>query len=196
MNYKTLRLIAVALFVISFSGTLNGDIMLTVDNPTVRVGPNESIILTAAGIDPISNLDLVAVINAFDGSGPEIQSFTGLGVFAGVTPAFPPGGNPPARATNLTFTGPFTPVSIDGQDFVAIGFDTSALSVGDTFDLSLSFNSIDTVFTNNQDPNPFVNALFPEAFQITVVSNVPEPSSLALLLATGSLALLRRRKLA
>lgn len=186
MNCKPTFFIATALFVMSLCPVVNGQLTIS-STSTVGIGASEAVILSAVGTDPVSNLTLITASD-----GPVVSSITGLGLLAGNTPSHPAGAAPGGTAVSSTFLGPFNPQSIDGQDFVSVGFDTTALNVGDTFNLALSFSGVDTFFNDNSTDID-VNAS--DVFQITVVGEaIPEPSSAAFLLATGSLALLRRRK--
>ena len=196
MNYKTSGFVAAIAFVVamSFGPVLNAQITISVNNPTVGIGTNETVSLSATGTDPVAILTLVTVVdqNLPVATTPNISSISGVGGFSGATSNFPT--SLPAIATNPSFTLG-SPVVIDGTDFATIGFDTSGLSAGDTFDLDLSFNGINSFFNDN---NADIEAIFPESFVITVVDTeaIPEPSALVLLLAGGGVAMLRRRKLA
>ena len=193
MNFNINSFIAAAAFLamISCGQNLNAQITISAEN-TIEIGSNETITFSASGTDSVSDVTLVAVVDQNTGSGPSIIDVIGLEVFDGAAVSFgpnaDPGTSPRAVVANFDVA---SPQLIDGTDFAAVSFDTSILEVGDFFDIALAFGIQETTFGNADGE---VEAIFPDAFRVTVVSAVPEPSSLVLLLATGGLAVLRRRK--
>ena len=196
MTYKISGFIACAAFFIamSFGQAVNGQITIT-STSTVGIGSSEFVNFTASGVDPVNVLTLATAINQNTGTDPDIVDVVGLGFFGGVTPTFAGGAaglpaNSP-QATVALFNSASTGV-IDGQEFAAVELDTTGLSVGDVFDIDLAIGPSSTVFA---DGATAVDANFPSSFQITVVgAAIPEPSSVVLLLATGGLALVRRKR--
>ena len=197
MNFNITGMIAAATFLafISCGQSLDAQILITGEN-TIELGGADTIVFSASGSDPVSGVTFVTAVNNNDGSGPSIIDVLGLGAFDGVAPVFSGGADPVSspRAVIANFEQAGSQ-SIDGTDFVEVSFDTSTLSVGDEFFLTLALGAQETVFTNDTDgADSSVDTNFQLTFPVTVVAAVPEPSSLALLLATGGLAVLRRRK--
>jgi len=188
MKFKNIGFVAAFLLAFSLGSILHGQISLSPSRVIVNVGANEVVNLTASGSDLVNNLDLIAIINGNNGTGPVFSAapVTGLSVLP-ATPFF--GTNIP-QAIDSTFTVA-TPSSVDGQDVVALSFDTTSLSPGDTFDLDLGFGGTDTLFSSAAAGAIETN--FSSPIEISIV-DVPEPSSIAFLLGAGSLAMLRRRK--
>jgi len=191
MNFKTTGFVATFLLAVSLCPILHGQITITPSNLTVGVGTNELVTLTASGTDIVTSADVIAIINNIDGTAPTFSSTGGIlgqSIFS-VAPNF--GTNIP-QAIDATFVpNPFG--SIDGEDFLSLSFDTSALSPTDTFEVALEFNGTPTLFVGADGA---IETNFVSPFTVTVVGDVPEPSSIVFLLATGSLAMLRRRKIA
>ena len=199
MKSKITGFIAAALFLtVIFCGqNLNAQITITAEN-TIEIGSNETITLSATGNDAVSGVTLVTAVNNNDGSGPSIVDVLGLGIFDGVAPVFSNGADPQsspmAIIANIEQGGSQL---IDPSEFASLSFDTSALEVGDEFFFGLTFGPQNTTFTNDTNQaDPSVETIFQLTFPVTVVSSIPEPSSLALLLATSGFAVLRRRKVA
>jgi len=169
MSDKTSGFIAVATFLVAMllGPTLNGQITISVDDPTVTVGASQFVTFSASGTDLVDNLTFVTVIDQASGSGPNIISVSGIGFFDGVAPSFGGGFTPaisPLAVVSL-FNNLGDSESIDGTDFVTVEFDTSGLSVGDTFDIDLEFGPQTTVFAGGDTQ---VDANFPSPFVITV----------------------------
>ena len=204
MNFKIAGFVTTFLLVVALCPIVNGQAPMTIGidapggpsvNASVGIGTDERITLTAFGADLISNLTFIADTGP---AGPAVVSLTGEGFLAGNTPAFAAGAGLGNQAISATFLGPPTAVSIPGQDFISVGFDTSALAVGSVFDVNLSVpagftpGGFNTFFNDNAGTDREVD---PGTFTVTVEgAAVPEPSSAIVLLATGGLALLRRKR--
>ena len=97
-------------------------------------------------------------------------------------------------AAQFSFDGiPERSIPSDGVEIGTIGFDTTDLNVGDTFEVSLESWSFSYLFLQQTEQE--ITTTNDGPFTITVVAAaVPEPSSLIVLSAAVGLVLTRRRR--
>lgn len=208
MSYRFLKLCVALLATLSL--TLEANAQINVDlTPTVGIGASETLTFTASGPNSVAGLNFFLVIEdggaAIGGAAtdPPIVSFTPTGFFGASTPAF---ATSAPLATNGAFTLPTGVTAIPGAapaPFAFLDVDTSSLSVGSTFAVSLagalpagSFNSEFLDLSGNPVATTFEGG---QPFIVTVVGEdavaaVPEPSSAAVLIAIGSLVAMRRKR--
>jgi len=180
------------------SSSVYSQVTLTLD-PTISVGANESISLSTIGAADVDALNLTLVVG--DGgailggsdSSPEIVSVEGQGILAPSGTGLFAVESPQVTITTNSISG--GPVALDGAPVAEIFFDTTALSPGDTFNLSFDAGpgTNPTAFFAAGD---LVETNFADNFVVTVVGGaaVPEPSSAVILLALGGMGLIRRNR--
>ncbi len=173
MRFSISQFVAAACFlvVIVLSPILNGQISISVVDPTINVGTNEVVTFRGSGVSPVDKLTFVAVVDQFTGSGPDIVSITGLGEFEGISPSFCGGMTPTdsPKAVVALFNKFGASRAIDGTDLVSIAFDTSSLTVGDAFNINLQFGAQSTVFSGSGAEVP---ASFAHPVQINVTAEI------------------------
>lgn len=205
--FKTFSTLAVIAIVLAASlheanaQTPGGPIVTT--SSTIGIGSNETIFLSVEDSlqRAIDGISFVLVVN--DGGAtlggastdPAIVNVSSAGLSTGsvtsfadvdgdvTTPTFP------ELAVVGTFAGFNATLNNTPDIFAAVSFDTSGLSPGDTFDLNLTGPGNISLFSN---VGTTINLDFATPFVITAI---PEPSSAALLVSFGALALLRRKRI-
>ena len=161
---------------------------------TIGIGPNSSIELFAFSDSvAVDSLDLfVPVVSVYDAGSPPppIVNISGLGVFSGASTVFTPATPANSRA-GASFSIPNSTVLTDGAPIAEVFFDTTGLSGGD----SITFGFDGTTFFNAGAEIDANSVLTNFAFVVADPEpSVPEPSSAGLLLALGSIGMMRRRR--
>ncbi len=157
---------------------------------SIGIGPNSSILLFAtANLPAVDSLDLSVGVLASDVGGNNIlnpapvQSISGLGIFSGATTVFTPASQGGDANALLSIPNSTT---LTGNPLVAeIFFDTTGLSDGDTFAYGVTGD-----FLNGNERFETINVL---TFFATATA-VPEPSSAGVLLALGTIVMMRRKR--
>jgi len=201
MNITRIFGLGVALVaMLSSTCELQAQIGITFDS-TVAVGSAETLTFSASGPDAVSSFDFDLVIE--DGGAiaggtdtdPSIVSFASTGFLSAASPALSTD-TPLAINGNITLaTGASVAPGAAPNPFALLTLDTSSLSVGDTFTVALAGAGFDTNFLD-VDSNVVETNFSP--FVVEVVGaespSIPEPSSIAVLIALGGVSLMRRKR--
>ena len=166
---------------------------------TIGIGPNSSIELFAfSNSTAVDSLDLFVPVGSFFGAvspPPPVVNISGLGIFSGASTVFTPANLSATSDAGASFSLPNSAVLTDGAPIAEVFFDTTGLSGGDSiafgFDNSIFFNAGEEVDANGV----LTNFAFVEAVPEPNGTAVPEPSSAALILALGSIVMMRRKRL-
>ena len=154
---------------------------------TIGIGPMSSIVFFAEGttnLPAVDSLDISVPVGSFFygvvSPPPPVLNISGLGIFSGASTVFTAG--PDAEASFSLPSGAFL---TENSPIAEVFFDTSGLSDGDSIEYGItgSFFSGGTEFETVNVLTFFAN-----------VEAVPEPSSAGLLLALGSIAMMRRKR--
>ena len=196
MQISSLALVAL----LTCASNLDAQFITLVDplpNPTqtVGIGPSESVSVFAnvsLGPIPVDGLDLVISVSpGFPGQSqsmiaPPVIGVTGLGVFSGSSSTFTPAALSGSSFAEASLSIPTSTQLSDGL-IAEISLDTTGLLDGDQFLFGFSQN---TFFSNAGVPIDTGSQL---TFVVTGQS-VPEPSSSGILLALGTIAMVRRKR--
>jgi len=162
---------------------------------TLGVGQNESflVFVEGAAFPAVDSLELsIDVLDAgFFGTvtnPPAVVGVSGLGIFSGASTNFTPANVSASSQAEVVFSIPNSIVLADNTPVAEVFFDTTnGLSDGDVF--AYGFNGD---FVNNGTGERFETASVLTFFG--TIEQVPEPSSAALLLALGSVIMMRRKR--
>ena len=154
---------------------------------SIGIGPNASFVLFAEGttnLPAVDSLDIgVGTFSFFGGVSPPppVVNISGLGIFSGASTNFTPSN----FGASASFSLPNGAFLTENSPIAEVFFDTSGLSDGDVIEYGVDgfFFSGGTEFETINGLTFFAN-----------VEAVPEPSSAGLLLALGSIAMMRRKR--
>ena len=157
---------------------------------TVGIGPNESFLvfadsLNGPSVDALNLFIPTPTVTTPSSVTPTVVNVSGQGIFSGATTVFTPANVSGSSFAEGSLIIPVSAVPAQGAPIAEIFFDTTGLSNGDQFifgfDQSSTFLNGDTVVSTTS--------------QLTFTANVvPEPSSVGILFAMGSLVMLRRKR--